>query len=240
MSTVALVRRFTSLATTLCLCNACLGTETGNPSETRDVSIAMVLKSSNPAIVQNCLGETETESDSAPTALIVQNAWLTTDYLDIHSCLGTDETDTPAFAWNLLHPVARHFKTGISSYCGFDLQTRVADATLGSIPTELSGVSIWMNAVRADKVVVDIRTPVVLSIAKPNSTTPNANSRLVVAFDAAAWLSGINFSALQPGPDGIVHLAPAVNAPVLRVIEQQTSADIVLRTEESDDGVMDD
>ena len=60
MSTVALVRRFTSLSIILCLFNGCVGTETGNPSETRDVSIAMVLKSSNPAIVQNCPGETET------------------------------------------------------------------------------------------------------------------------------------------------------------------------------------
>jgi len=240
MSTVALVRRFASLSITLCLFNGCVGTETGNPSETRDVSIAMVLKSSNPGVVQNCPGETETESDSAPTGLSVQNAWLATNYLDVHGCLGTDETDVSAGAWNLLHPVARHFKTGISSYCGFDFQTRVADATLGSIPTELSGASIWMSAIRADKVVVDIRTPVVLEIAKPNSTTPNTNSRLVVAFDAAAWLSGIDFNALKPGTDGVVHLAPAANAPVLRVIEQQASVDILLRTEASDDGVMDD
>ena len=211
----------------------CAGTETGNPSMARQASLSMVLKSSNPTAVQICPAGVS----CTPGALNVQSAWLSTDYLEAASCVGQDDSIVPPAAWDLLHPVAKSFDTQILQFCGFRFATRVGDSSLGNIPAELVGASIWLRTTRADNVDEDIRSPTILDVGKVDLSHPLGNARLVVALDAGAWLDGIDLNSLSVDSDGIARVSATSNPLILQVIDQQTGNNAILRNEEADDGV---
>ena len=148
-------------------------------------------------------------------------------------------SEVAATAWDLLHPVARAMTTRESSFCGFDFRTKVANTSLGTIPAQLAGAAIWLSAVRADNVTVEIRSSVELIVDKNDANVPLASPKLVVMLDAADWLANIDFNSLVPSADGVVHVTSTSNAAVLHLVEQQTLADILMRNEEADDGVID-
>lgn len=211
----------------------CAGTETGNPSMTRQASLSMVLKSSDPSVAQVCPAGVACTSSS----LNVQSAWLSTDYLEAASCVGQDDSIVPPAAWDLLYPVAKSFDTQIPQFCGFRFVTRVGDASLGNIPAELVGASIWLRVTRVDNVVVDIRSPTILDVGNVDPSHPLGNARLVVALDVAAWFEGIDLNALNVDSDGIARVSSTSNPLILQVLEQQTGNNAILRDEEADDGV---
>ena len=236
MNSVAHIGKFALASSALFVCVGCLGTETGNPSETRSVSLAMVLKSSNSTVAQ-CSTE---EPEDAPLGLTIDNAWLATNYVSLLGCMGDSGSRIDQSAWNLMRPVARSVATIEPSFCGFDFKTQVADATLGALPAQFAGSSMWLTATRPDGVRVVIQSPVILNVNKGNASSPITSSKVVIAIDAADWLANINFSALRPGSDGAIHVSPTSNVVQLHVFEGQTSSDVVLRTEANDDGVTDD
>lgn len=235
MTFLTWLTRLTRLLSGLCillLCN-CAGSETGNPSMTRTVSMALVLKSSDSSVAQNCpLGDACTGS-----GLKLQSVWLATEYVNVASCVGQDDSSLPPNAWDLLNPVATTFSTQIAEFCGFQFLTRLADAGLGTIPNELTGASIWLRATRADSTTVDIRSPAIISVGKVDPSQPLRGTKLVVALDAAAWLNSIDVNSLTADADGVVRVSSASNPLVLQQVDQQTANNALLRDEEDDDGV---
>ena len=226
-------RRLTLLGLFL-LCS-CAGTETGNPSLTRQASLSMVLKSNDTSAAQIC----PANGACTGAGLNIQSAWLATDYLEALSCVGQDDSGLPPTAWDLLHPLARNFDTQIADFCGFHFVTRLADSGLGNVPAELIGASIWLRATRADNVVVDVQSPAIIDVAKVDPSQPLSNAKLIVALDAAAWLNGIDVNSLIAGSDGVARVSSTSNALVLQQVDQQTGDNAILRNEEADDGVTD-
>jgi hypothetical protein len=218
----------------LLMCN-CVGTETGNPSVTRHVTIALVLHSTDSSVAQLCKSECKDGG-----SFNIQAAWLTTDLIELLGCVGQDGSELSPIAWDLLHPQSHGIDTQIPEFCGFHLWTRLADASIGAIPTGLDGAALWVSGTRTDGTSVELRSTTALNFSHQDLSQPLKEVRLVLSLDAAAWLSGVDVNALTPDTDGIVHISPASNTGLLQQVEQQTGNDAVLRPELTDDGITDD
>jgi hypothetical protein len=209
------------------------GTETGNPTSTRDVSFALVLRSTNSDLVE--VGDGETDHGT----LRIDAASLATDSVDLMGCVGQDHTELASRAWDLLRPEAQALATSLPAFCGVRLDLTVADAGLAASVPGLEGASLWLTATRADGVRVEVRSSTALTLTYQDSTHPVDAQRMVVAWDAAAWFSAVNVATLAPDPDGVVRLSPSSNPLSLQTIEQSADEGTVLREERVDDGVSD-
>lgn len=166
------------------LLSGCFGTETGNPPY---APASMGLTTSDPAIASLA------PNDAGPEIVEAQIAIATLHAIEGAACdrLASDPW-LRDLSGDLAQGIAADLPAG--AWCGFHLALAeplvVRGTTLGGTPFELTSSSIEHG--------VDVRGDLVLS----------EDESVIVAFDVAAWLRGVDL-AQPPDADGVIRISSA-------------------------------
>jgi hypothetical protein len=150
----------------------------------------------------------------------IDEAWVALEWLELTPCsndvgaIGIGEL--PA---DLLHdpPLHAEFGTGVLDYCGMLLEVRPSASR-----TELDGFSAIVRGTRSDGAPVVIESVVKTDIAVSG---PSFNvSRVVLGFDLAVWLAGVDVDAAELDDEGVARIDAGHNAELLAVFEAALAA----------------
>jgi hypothetical protein len=218
------------------------GTETGNPSFSGALSYTGY--SSSPDIA---VGES-----GAEPRLSVENAWLSLDGVTLSregACAleATDAVRLPALGVGD-HAAGAHnftpFEAAAGAYCNVELPLkRVTSAEeLGSAPAELEQHSILLTARLADGTplrILSAATPrVVLLPDRAGFELLESGGDLLIAFDFAAWLGELDFTAATR-VEGAIEVSEQANPELLAAFEAQLSRGVALYRDRDGDGRLD-
>lgn len=220
--------------------SACAGTETGNPS------------------FQGSLGYTAYTSDASVAALrtggeaaTVEQAWLVLGavrFVRAAECDpgASDEVAAPALGIGdhaTGHPVHTALELAAGRYCGVRLPLVVAGADVGKAPADLAQHSIALVGKLGDGAAFELRSALdeELFLQAPDGSfaMDATDDSVVIGFDVAAWLAGVQWSRAQAGPDGRVLVDAAHNADLLAQFEHELARGVVLFRDPDARGVVD-
>lgn len=223
-------------------CIACnSGTETGNPSLTGALSYTGY--SSKPT-------DYGVRDDGAVAT--ITNAWLDLDSVSISpdGACGVDGGD--AFVVPALgvgdHAAGQHNATAYTakagSFCSVALPFARVPGTSGAadVPAELRGNSLFITGKLADGTPFSIAssaTPVIELRAGDSGFELSADrSDIVIAFDFAAWLEGVDLAAAER-VDGQVVISSRSNRDLLATFEENVATGVALYRDRDGDGLVD-
>lgn len=222
----------------IALASGCAGgTETGNPSFTATLSYTGY--SSDPSAIA---------LRAAGSVAAVESAWFELDRIvsAASSCGTGAEAPFVVSALGLGdHAAGKHnsisFRTSPGDFCGIDVPfKRVADA-MGA-PDALAGQGLLMTGKLADGTpftIVSGATPVIRLQATSDGFSLNEGERdLLLGFDFATWLSGVDFSSAERGGDAIL-ISEGSNPALLESFEAALAAGLRLYRDRDGDGVLD-
>jgi hypothetical protein len=223
-------------------CVACnSGTETGNPSITGALSYTGY--SSKPT-------DYGVRDDGAVAT--ITNAWLDLDSVNVSpdGACGIDVGE--AFLVPALgvgdHAAGQHNSTAYAakagSFCSVGLPFARVSATSGAanLPDELRGNSLLLTGKLADGTPFSIAssaTPLIeLRAGGSGFVLSPDQSDVVIAFDFAAWLDGVDFAAADR-LDGQVVISSRSNPDLLAQFEENVASGIALFRDRDGDGLID-
>jgi hypothetical protein len=213
------------------------GTETGNPPFTGSLSYTGF--SSEPERVG--LRQVGTE-------LTVRQAWLDLDEVTLLAGGGCGLADGASLTLPGIgvgdhaagvHVVTR-FEATSAAFCTLDLPFVRAAAPSGG-PDELAGNSVLLRGDLADGTAFSIasrQTPVVeLEAGNGGFRLEAEQARILLAFDFAAWLAGLDFAAAER-LDGVISVDRERNVALLEAFEQRLSGGVSLHRDPDGDGTL--
>ncbi len=222
---------------TMCACSS--GTETGNPSF--EAALGYTAFSSEPAQV----GLPASNADQ-----VVSNAWLDLDAVALvvaGSCGASQPIAVSVPALGVgdhaagKHNVTRFQLTG-ATYCELDLPFVQATAANADQPVELVDHSLFVRGALADGTpfsILSSATPTVHLSADAGSFSVTEDSpNVLIAFDFAAWLSGLDFASATP-ENGSIIVSAAQNPSLLARFESNLPLGVALYRDLDGDGKLD-
>jgi hypothetical protein len=129
-------------------------------------------------------------------------------------------------------------------YCSVELPfVRAASGDVkGNVPAELEGHSIMLAGTLADGSpfsVLSKTTPVARLVADSRSFELSvSHSKLLVAFDVAAWLSALDWASATKR-NGAVFVSASENSALLADFEARLASGIAVYRDDDGDGVLD-
>lgn len=222
------------------LASACTGgTETGNPPFSGALSYTGFSSEPDRIAVRR-----------AGSELTVQQAWLDLDSVSF-SARGDCELAEEDAALTLPglgvgdHAAGVHviteFEAAPASFCRIELPFVRADAP-GPGPNEVAGNSVLLLGELADGTAVSIasqRAPVVKLEAEAGGFRLDAEqAELLLAFDFAAWLKGVDLGAAERTA-GAISIDVEHNPALLDAFEQNLSRGVSLHRDRDGDGQLD-
>lgn len=220
-----------------CLLGACVGTETGNPTFTGQLSYNTF--STQPAVAALRASEGGIQVDSA---------WLV---LGDVSFVSESQCDRPELAPVHAHglgagdharPVAPStpFELGSGRYCALRLPFLRSDGpTTPDVPVELAGHSILIELTLPDgtdaRIESDFEGAVSLAALSDGFDMDAQHADLLVAFDVATWLDGIGLDQAQ-GSEGVFVVNATEHSDVLAAFEARLAAGIALYRDPQESG----
>lgn len=231
-----------ALCAVACLPSGCSsGTETGNPSFQAELSYTAY--SSQPLQV----------SVREPgTPAVVDSAWLDLASVALVTA-GTCAAATPLTATIPALGVGDHaggkhnvtlFQLAPGTYCSLDLPFVLADSSAlgGDAPAELVDHSMLIEGTLADGATFSIlssATPTVHLVADTGSfEITKAQSKVLIAFDVAAWLSELDWTHATRQLDA-VRISDTENPNLLAQFEAQLALGVALYRDADGDGKLD-
>jgi hypothetical protein len=215
------------------------GTETGNPSFEGQLSYTGYSSNSEVGV-----GE-------GGSLLTINSAWFELGEVEVAQSTACSIKEGVRFAIPALglgdHAAGKHnrtvFQGQAGAYCNFTLPfVPVTQADAGQAPAELAGLSLLLTGSLEDGTPFRISSQAVPRVAltgRPGGfVLDGEHAQLLVAFDFAAWLSEVDFSAAQRR-DGQVQISPEENPELLRLFEGQLAAGVRLFADSDGDGVVD-
>lgn len=226
----------------LCACSAG-GSETGNPS--LPMRIGLNARSSDPEAVAVSSGTAGT---------VIAEAWVAFgEFLFLRGvecdALGDYDVTGPTLEVVDLSRADARITVDVTpgSYCGLvvPLHTATPSAQLpGDAPGELAGHSIVLRGERADG------TPFLLTHPEQDELELAAEDgefeaapdgvRLLLSFDAAVWMRGVDLDAGEVGDDGVVRIDGDDNRALLDAFELNLECSLELYEDRDDDGTVSD
>ncbi len=218
------------------------GTETGNPSFSGALSYTGY--SSSPEVAVGAA-----QSGSLAT---IDNAWLSLQGVTLSQrgeCGLVDDASVEIPGLGVGdHAAGAHnftrFTASARDFCNVELPlSRVTErAQLGPAPAELEGHSILLEGRLADGTPLRILSAaaprVVLAPAAGGFALSENEGELLMAFDFAAWLRGLDWATAEV-EDGRVELSERVNAGLLAAFEANLSRGVELYRDRDGDGKLD-
>lgn len=218
------------------------GTETGNPSFKREFSYAGYSSS-----VDLGVGE-----GPSVASVVVVRAWLSLDDVTLtrsDACNPSELStlDLPALGVGD-HAAGSHnyteFAASAGRVCGatlpFAMVTSVDDAS--SAPPALVGHSVLLDGRLADgtlfRILSSSAPAIAFDLGESALELSDDEADLLVVFDFASWLSGLDFSAAQR-VDGSIEVSESSNTELLATFESNLRRGVMLYRDRDGDGRID-
>ncbi len=213
--------------------SACAGgTETGNPPFTATLSYAAY--SSDESVSLRSTGASR----------VVQSVWL--DLADVSlradpACGSSRLESTPVPALGIGdHAAGAHnftsFEGRVERYCALDLPMLRAPNSAGA-PPDYAGLSVLLTGTLADgtpyRVASRVTPTLRLAADRDSFELSAAESHLLVAFDVAAWLAGVDLESAERSADGI-SVSETENPALLRLFEANLASGVALYRDAGD------
>lgn len=229
-------RRARTSAIFAALLASCTGTETGNPY-TAELSASAYSRDPGIAV-------------GAGSGVVVESAWIALDAVRFFP--ETSCTDAAHAEDALSAPLAIELVAGASPgafeltharYCRAEVRVHPVAALPAGAPPELEGQTIVARGTRADGtafVVVSGAVPVIdLQPTAGAIDVAAAAGPLLLAFDMAEWLAGVDLAGATVSPDGIVHVDASSNAALLSIFDANVARSGQLFDDAAGDGHVD-
>lgn len=234
------ITRLLSLATAA-LAASCTVTETGNPP--LRAQMALTAETSDPSVVSIGGG-------ASPSALIVHSAWIGVGDIrfvraEICDVPGETEIDVPGpiVADVTGAPYVVELELDADDYCRVRVPLDRVEAVPTGAPAELLDHSIVITGERADGTPFRIASRIEREADIRARTAPfaldEAQRAVVLAFDFALWLGGIDLAAAVVSPDGTIVVDEDDNRDVLDAFEANADRALRLFRDIDEDGALD-
>ena len=209
---------------------ACAGTETGNPAVSK--SLGLNVHSSKPDVVA---------ISSATKATVIDEAWVAFGrfaFLRDGECgqIANFTHMGPAVIVGDLAASRLHVEVAVEprAYCGVVAPLENANAKLpAGAPAGLHDHSIVVLGHRADGVAFTLAYPQLdeLELTPPSAPSFEVKADgppLLLVFDVASWMAGLDLDQASPGPDGSIHVDESANLPLLLTFESNIDCSLEL------------
>jgi hypothetical protein len=224
------VTRRVTLGWALCLVAGCAGTETGNPVASKKVSLTV--HSSKPDVVA---------ISSSTQGTVIDQAWVAFGHF---AFLRDGECGQIA---NFMHmggaaivgdlaQARLHLEVSVEprAYCGMVAPLENANPTLPkAAPVELHDHSIVVLGHRGDGVPFTLSYPQLDELELQPPTSPSFEVKaegppLLLAFDAAGWMNGVDLAQATLAQDGSIRIDEGENPALLLVFENNIDCSLEL------------
>jgi len=184
----------------------CVGTETGNPSLTLEYQA----HSTDASRAGLRSGE----------GRVVDAVWLNLGDLDVLGC-ADERAVAPAIGVGdhaTSEAVVQQLVVEPGAYCGAEVRFVRANAAPPGAPASLAGRSGLVVGRRADGAPFEVAIEGDFSVAIDTSSfdLEEGSPPLLLGFDVAAWVGGLDLDSVTPGDDGVVRIdssaTPAVHS----------------------------
>jgi hypothetical protein len=235
-----------ALSLSLLLVGSCTGTEVGNP--VADIRVSLTARSSDAELVIGGGGGDAGTTDASAT-LTIDELWVSLG--DVRFVLDEDCTaqrdlrgllEGPFIA-DLAHapsPLATDLPRG--RYCSVRVSFERAAANDAGAPDGLQDHTVLIRGHRADGVPFSIRTrnkpDFVLHGQNEAFRADEAGDALFLAFDAGAWLNGVDLASATPNADGEVVIEPGGEMALLTTFETNLRRSLALFKDGNADGML--
>lgn len=224
-----------------CTLTACAGTETGNPSfmgslgytaYTSDVSVAALNKS----------------NESAPS---VEQAWMVLGdvrFVEGDECMSAKNGELAAKGIGIGdhatgHPVHTDLELPEGRYCGVSFPLIVAGKDVGTAPMQLAKHSVVIVGKRDDGAAFELRSTfakdLFLEAPAGGFEMNEADGSVLIGFDVAVWLSGVELDRASTGADGNVLIDATHNPDLLADFDRNVQRGVALYRDEKASGKVD-
>lgn len=232
------VARFCLVFAALAASGCAGGTETGNPSFTSSLSYTGY--SSRP-------DEVGLREDGSVAT--VESAWFNLDRISVNGAGSCDTDAIPAFVVPALgagdHAAGNHntlkYEARPGAFCGVNVPFVPVTESAGA-PAELLGHALLLTGKLADgtrfRIVSDATPVVALEASGVAFTLTEKSGNLLLAFDFAAWLSGVDFAEAERSADAIL-ISQEANLPLLQRFDAALAPGVHLFRDRDGDGVLD-
>jgi len=244
MTAVALARStrvVAALATCVVVGAGCAGTEVGNPVE--ESQLALTARSSDPDVR---LGE----SDAGAAGTTIDDIWVVLGdlrFVEDDDC--SSDRDTRV---TVRGPIVAEISQGTelltalladSQYCRVRVPLDRATSLDGDVPAELDGHSLLLTGHRADGVPFRIRSRDKRELELRSRGAPfglgEGSRSMIMAFDAGAWLHGIDLASAVPNAQGEVLIDQGSERALLATFEANLADSLALFRDVDADGALD-
>jgi hypothetical protein len=214
------------------------GSETGNPVAT---NMGLGLRSGDPEQVG--IG-------SGSAGVVLEAAWLAIGEVTLlgeGECANLGEIDVfgrTAIAADLVRGDARFtLDVAARSYCGLALPLNLNNSDLPQgAPAALADHSIVLSGHRADGVRFELlhseQDTIELAADAGEFAIEADGSGLLLSFDVAVWMEGLDFDAAEIGDDGVIHIDVSANRALLDAYEANLECSLELFADADDDGAL--
>lgn len=244
-----------ALRTTLFLLAAtgCEGTEVGNPVE--QLELALTARSSAENVTLEGPAEAadsgaDAGSSAGTAVLAVDTMWVSLGgvrfSLDDDCSSDRDTRATvagPVVAELTEAPTVLSAELPDADYCGLRVSLERATDEDPLTPDELVGYSVMLEGRRGDGVRFRIRsrdkTDLVLRSKGEPFRLEGNESPMFLAFDAAAWLEGVDVDSATVNDEGAIAIVPSQNAELLRVFQTNLRRSLSLFKDADENGELD-
>ena len=223
----------------LALCACAGGSETGNP--VAQTSIRLGLHTSRPELVAVSSGAQGT---------VIEHAWMAFGafaFMPGAQCAALDQFEHTGGTWlatDLAAPGA-HVDVELESgaYCGLVVPLEASSAELpDAAPTALRDHSIVVEGRRADGVPFIITHPeqdeLELGAIAGTFTIDLDGPGLLLSFDVAKWMDGIDLDRAEVSADQVIHIDQNTNRALLDQFELQVECALALYRDDNGSGAL--
>jgi hypothetical protein len=220
----------------LCACDTG-GSETGNPVVTR---MGLGLRSGDPDVID--------VGSSGAGGTVLQEAWLAFGEVTLLSedeCANLGEIDIfgpTLVAADLARGDTRiRLEVAAQAYCGLAVPLNLhsaADELPEDAPEGLADHSIVLRGMRADGTPFELMhaEQETLELAGDFDVEPDGPA-LLLYFDVAQWMQGIDLDAAELGDDGVIHIDVEHNRALLDAYEVNLECSLELYSDVDEDGL---
>lgn len=233
-----MTRWFSLLVSCAGLLGCAGGSETGNPAVPAEIGLG--LRSSDPTAVA---------ISSAADSTVIDEAWVSLGeivFLPPGECELLDSyphREATLIAADLAAPeLSIEVEVRPRAYCGMvvTLENDTTDLS-GDAPAELADHSIVLRGHRDDGVAFTLAFPEqdeLELLATEASFEVRQGRGLLLAFDVATWMAGVDLYAAELEPDGSIRIDEQSNRPLLLVFEANIDCSLELFEDQNGSGAL--
>jgi hypothetical protein len=231
------------IATVIAAASAsCTGTEVGNPVA-EPISVSLTARTSSGDVAF------ESDEDAGGGEMVIDQLWVSLGdarFVIDDDCSAQRDNrvvvDGPFIADLAQGPSVLAERLPEGSYCSVRVSLERAATSDASFPDELSGHSVLLRGHRSDGARVVIRSrdkpDFVLRGKSEAFRIDDAQNALFLAFDAAAWLQGVDLETATPNAEGEIIIEPGTEGARLRTFETNLKRSLALFKDGNSDGAL--